>query len=136
MKSFKTIICALTLGAALVGTTATAQAAGDAAAGEAFYNTEIAGNKYAKSAPGYNKVGCVTCHSSNLRNNGAHIKTGKIIGPMAASAGRISLGGKTYTRFTDNKKMAKWFKRNCNGVLGRECTPTEKDNFLAFVKSK
>lgn len=132
MKSVKSILCALTLGAALVGTAATAQAA-DAGAGQALYSKEIAGNKYATSS-GKPAVGCVTCHGTNLSSNGAHVKTGKVIGPMAASAGYIDKKGNK--RFTDTKKMAKWFKRNCNGVLGRECSAVEKENFLAFVKSK
>jgi len=132
MKSVKILVCALTLGAALVGAATTAQAA-DAAAGKAFYSQEYGGNKYATSS-GKAQVGCVTCHGATLSREGAHVKTGKAIGPMAASVGYVDKNG--IKRYTDQKKMDKWFKRNCNGVLARECTQAEKDNFLAYMKSQ
>jgi hypothetical protein len=36
-------------------------------------------------------------------------------------------------RYTDPAKVEKWFKRNCNEVLGRECTPQEKGDWLSFM---
>jgi hypothetical protein len=39
-------------------------------------------------------------------------------------------------RFTDVKKIEKWFKRNCNDVLARECTAQEKGDFLKYLLSK
>ena len=36
-------------------------------------------------------------------------------------------------RFTDAAKSAKWFRRNCNDVLGRECTSAEKADVLAWL---
>jgi len=132
MKSITSLVCALTLGATLVGAATTAQAA-DVGAGKAFYEKEYAGNKYATSS-GLGKVGCITCHGSNLSSAGSHVKTGKVIGPMAASKGYVDDRG--VKRYSDEAKMAKWFKRNCNGVLGRECNATEKANFLAYVKSQ
>lgn len=130
MKSVKSLVCAL----ALVAVAGTAQAAGDAAAGKAFYDKVYAGNKYATSA-GVNAVGCVSCHGSNPKSDTKHIKTGKMSGPMAASAGWTDpkTGSK---RFGNAKKVAKWFKRNCKGVLGRECTAPEKENFIAYLKSQ
>ncbi len=134
MKTMKTLVCALTIGAALAGAATTAQAAGDAAAGKAFYEKVYSGNKYAQSA-GVGAVGCVSCHQTNLRQNTRHIKTGKESGPMAASAGwRDPKTGQA--RYADSQKVEKWFKRNCNGVLGRECTAGEKADFLAYMKSQ
>jgi hypothetical protein len=51
--------------------------------------------------------------------------TGKTIEPVAVSV--------TPTRYTDPAKVEKWFKRNCTEVLGRECTPQEKGDWLTFV---
>lgn len=130
MKSMKILVCAL----ALAGVASTAQAAGNASAGKALYEKTYSGNKYAQSA-GIGAVGCVSCHQTNPKQNTKHIKTGKMSGPMAVSAGwRDPKSGQA--RYTDSRKMAKWFKRNCNGVLGRECTAQEKDDFLAYMKSQ
>ena len=50
MNTLKTLVCALTLGAVTMVATAPAQAAGDAAAGKAFYEKVYSGNDYAQSA--------------------------------------------------------------------------------------
>jgi hypothetical protein len=42
----------------------------------------------------------------------------------------------TPDRFTDPEKVAKWFSRNCNGVLGRDCTAVEKGDFITYLSSK
>ena len=36
-------------------------------------------------------------------------------------------------RFTDQAKVEKWFKRNCNDVLGRECIAQEKADVLSCL---
>jgi len=36
-------------------------------------------------------------------------------------------------RYTDEKKIEKWFKRNCKDTWGRECTAQEKGDFLTFL---
>ena len=36
-------------------------------------------------------------------------------------------------RFSDVAKTEKWFRCNCNDVLGRECTPGEKADVLAWL---
>ena len=36
-------------------------------------------------------------------------------------------------RFADTAKSEKWFRRNCNDVLGRECTASEKADVLAWL---
>ena len=41
----------------------------------------------------------------------------------------------TRERFTDAAKSEKWFRRNCNDVIGRECTAAEKADVLAWLLS-
>lgn len=74
------------------------------------------------------KMNCTTCHGDDLGKAGKHHKTGKLIEPMAPSANP--------ERFTDAKKIEKWFKRNCNDAWGRECTAQEKGDVLKFLLSK
>lgn len=70
---------------------------------------------------------CMTCHSASPLSAG-ETRAGKPIEPMAVS--------KTPGRFADIKKVSKWFRRNCKSVLGRECTPQEKGDFLTYMLSK
>ncbi|MBX3687046.1 MAG: DUF1924 domain-containing protein [Rhodocyclaceae bacterium] len=70
---------------------------------------------------------CSQCHGDKPRNAG-RTPTGKSIEPMAVSA--------TPTRYTDAAKVEKWFRRNCNEVLGRACTPAEKGDWLAYMISQ
>ena len=42
----------------------------------------------------------------------------------------------TPTRYTDPAKVEKWFKRNCQEVLGRQCTPLEKGDWLSAMISQ
>ena len=68
---------------------------------------------------------CATCHTSNPAVTGKHAKTGKAIAPLAPAANP--------ERFTDASVAEKWFKRNCNDVLGRACTAQEKGDVLAWL---
>lgn len=70
---------------------------------------------------------CTTCHTADPAQMG-QTRAGKEIDPMAVS--------KTPDRFTDPDKVAKWFGRNCNSVLGRACTPLEKGDALTFLISR
>jgi len=70
---------------------------------------------------------CTSCHSKNPINAG-QTRAGKEIAPMAVS--------RSPDRYTDPKKVKKWFRRNCKSVLGRICTPTEKGDFLTFMLSQ
>lgn len=96
----------------------------------------------AKAAPGYqafsaargeqffkakhgNDWSCASCHTDNPAAIGKHAKTGKPIQPLAPSANA--------ERFTDPAKVQKWFKRNCNDVAGRVCTPQEQGDVLAYL---
>ena len=38
-------------------------------------------------------------------------------------------------RFTDLKKVEKWFRRNCDDVYARECTAQEKGDFISWIDS-
>lgn len=70
---------------------------------------------------------CTSCHGNDTRGPGRN-PAGKAIEPMALSA--------SPARYTDPAKVEKWFKRNCNEVLGRECTPLEKGDWLSFMISQ
>lgn len=69
---------------------------------------------------------CSTCHTENPKAMGM-ARTGKVIEPMAASVNPA--------RFTDTAFVEKWFGRNCDSVFGRECSPAEKANFIAWLSS-
>jgi len=71
---------------------------------------------------------CPACHTDDLRKNGKHAKTGKLIDPLAPSV--------NLKRLTSIKEMKKWLKRNCEWTLGRECTPQEKGDFLVFIQTQ
>ncbi|NNM69338.1 MAG: DUF1924 domain-containing protein, partial [Gallionella sp.] len=68
---------------------------------------------------------CASCHTDNPAAQGKHAKTEKIIKPMAPAANP--------GRFTDAAKVAKWFKRNCNDVLERECSAQEKGDVMTYL---
>ena len=70
---------------------------------------------------------CTSCHTKSPLSVGS-TRAGKEIAPMAIS--------KTPDRYTDIKKVEKWFRRNCKSVLGRPCTPLEKGDFLAFMMNQ
>lgn len=67
---------------------------------------------------------CTTCHTSNPASSGK-TPVGKVIEPISQAANK--------ERFTDSKKVEKWFKRNCEWVLERECTPKEKGDFVTYM---
>lgn len=85
-----------------------------AARGENFYKTRQS-----------HKLSCSSGHTDNPTAQGKHSETDKLIKPLAPSANP--------DRFTDMKKVTKWFKRNCNDVLDRECTPQEKGDVLTCL---
>ncbi|MFZ4537653.1 DUF1924 domain-containing protein [Propionivibrio sp.] len=91
-----------------------------AARGEKLHVTKFAGGKADTPA-------CTSCHADSPRSAG-RTPAGKSIEAVAVSV--------TPTRYTDPAKVEKWFKRNCNDVLGRECTPLEKGDWLSFVISQ
>ncbi len=86
------------------------------ARGEQFFNV-----KHGK------EWSCASCHENPPNHETKHIITGKVIKPLAPSANPA--------RFTDEAKVDKWFKRNCNDVLGRECSAQEKSEVLSWLMS-
>jgi len=86
----------------------------NSARGEQFFNT-----KHGK------EWSCASCHENPPNHDTKHIVTGKVIKPLAPSANPA--------RFTDEVKAEKWFKRNCNDVLGRDCTTQEKADVLSWL---
>lgn len=72
-----------------------------------------------------NEWSCASCHTANPAQTGKHAKTGKVIDPLAPSANAA--------RFTSPKKVEKWFKRNCNDVLDRECSALEKGDVITYL---
>jgi hypothetical protein len=70
---------------------------------------------------------CTTCHTADATKTG-QTRAGKDIEPMAASTNP--------NRYSDQAKTEKWFGRNCNNVLGRDCTATEKGDFITFMLSQ
>ncbi len=69
---------------------------------------------------------CTICHTTNPAQQGKTV-VGKTIEPISPAVNK--------ERFTDPKKVEKWFKRNCEWVLERECTTKEKGDFITFMMS-
>ena len=69
---------------------------------------------------------CATCHSADPRQPGKTpaFRTLEAMAPVI-----------TPSRFTDAKKVEKWFRRNCDDVFKRECTAQEKGDFVTFLSS-
>lgn len=70
---------------------------------------------------------CASCHTGNPLAAGRHAKTGK---PIAALA-----PGANPERFKHDAAVDKWFRRNCNDVLGRACTAQEKGDVVQYLLS-
>ena len=68
---------------------------------------------------------CASCHENPPNHDTKHIVTGKVIKPLSPNVNP--------ERFVDQVKVEKWFKRNCNDVLARECTAQEKADVLAWL---
>ena len=84
------------------------------------------GEQFFKSPHG-REWSCATCHTQSPLQQGKHAQTGKTIAPLAPAANA--------QRFSDAGKVEKWFKRNCNDVLGRACTAQEKGDVLQYLTS-
>jgi cytochrome c553 len=100
----------------LAGYAAEAGAAPDAQRGRVFF-TSRHGQEWT----------CATCHGNPPTGDGRHETTGKAIRPLAPAFNA--------ERFTDRAKANKWFRRNCKDVVGRECSPSEKADVLAWLNS-
>lgn len=95
---------------------AAAGAPGNAERGRAFFANRH-GNEWA----------CSSCHGTPPTANGKHASTGRSIAPLAPAFNPKA--------FTDTAKVDKWFRRNCNDVVGRECSAAEKADVLTYLLS-
>ncbi len=95
---------------------AQAGAPGNAGKGQVFFNNRQGG-----------EWSCASCHGTPPTTQGKHANTGKVIAPLAPAFNPKA--------FTDTAKVDKWFKRNCNDVLSRECSASEKADVLAYLNS-
>ncbi len=68
---------------------------------------------------------CSSCHGNPPTQTGKHASTGKSIAPLAPAFNP--------ERFTDTNKVEKWLRRNCNDVIGRECTSGEKADLISWL---
>jgi hypothetical protein len=68
---------------------------------------------------------CSSCHGEPPTAAGRHASTGKSIQPLAPAFNA--------ERFSDPARVEKWFRRNCNDVVGRECSTAEKADVLAWL---
>ena len=84
------------------------------------------GEAFFKSTHG-SEWSCSSCHTSNPLAAGKHARTGKSIAPLAPATNP--------ERFTDSSVVDKWFRRNCNDVLGRACTAQEQGDVLQYLMS-
>lgn len=95
---------------------AAAGAPGDATRGQAFFTTRHGA-----------EWSCASCHGTPPTSQGKHANTGKVIAPLAPAFNPKA--------FTDTAKVDKWFRRNCNDVVNRECSAGEKADVLAYLTS-
>lgn len=95
-----------------------------AEAGNAAFSAERGRALYTQRTTDWS---CASCHTTDPRGEGRHAVTGKTISPFAPAANA--------ERFTNPAKVEKWFRRNCNDVLGRQCTTVERGDLLTYVLS-
>ncbi len=82
---------------------------------------------YQGKAP-YQQRSCESCHGDDLTKEAKHIKTNKVIKPMALSVNP--------ERYSNSKKVKKWFYRNCKWTMGHTCSVQEQADILAYLKSR
>ena len=70
---------------------------------------------------------CSSCHGAVPTQTSKHASTGKPIAPLAPAFNP--------ERFVDPAKTEKWFRRNCNDVMGRECSPAEKADVISWLRT-
>ena len=113
LVAWSTAFAATTPAELLAGYNTQAGAPGQPARGQKLFTTQ--GRDMSRAS----------CHGALPTQAAKHASTGK---PIAALAPAFNP-----ERFTDPAKVEKWFRRNCNDVMARECTPTEKADVLAWL---
>lgn len=129
MSCIRTAARALMLAAALAGTAwaGTPQEQLSALSAQAGRSPNVAQGQQFFNAKHGREWSCASCHNAQPTGEGKHANTGKSISALAPAFNP--------ERFTDPAKSEKWFRRNCNDVLARECTPAEKADVLAWLMS-
>jgi len=89
-----------------------------AIAGKMFFNRKIKGAHGKETA-------CASCHTPNPANAGKHIITGKTIRPLSPAVND--------KRFNDIENVEDKFTEHCNDIIGSDCTPEEKANFVGYL---
>lgn len=98
------------------GYEAAAGAPGQAERGQAFFTRSHGG-----------EWSCASCHGERPTGPGRHAVTGKTLAPLAPAFNPRA--------FTDERRVEKWFRRNCQDVARRACTPAEKADVLAWLRT-
>lgn len=98
----------------LAGYAAQSGAPAQAARGQAFFQSRHGG-----------EWSCASCHGALPTGPGRHAATGKAIEPLAPAFNPKA--------FSDAARTDKWFRRNCNDVVSRECSAAEKADVLAYL---
>lgn len=93
-----------------------AGASGRADRGQAFFTRRHGG-----------EWSCASCHGQVPTGAGRHAVTNKPMDPLAPA-----FNAKV---FTDERRVEKWFRRNCQDVVQRECSAAEKADVLAWLQT-
>ncbi len=124
----RTARIAVLLTATAAGSVTRAGTPAELLAGYAAQGTEApspkAGQQFFNNRHG-REWSCASCHGAVPTQTGKHASTGKPIDPLAPAF--------SVERFTDAAKAEKWFRRNCNDVLGRTCSQAEKADVLSWL---
>jgi hypothetical protein len=92
--------------------------------GKTFFNREVIQFKGDINNPG-KAIACASCHTSNPADTGKHIVTGKPIKPLSPMVNT--------KRFKSMQEVEKNFTKHCNEVVGSDCSPQEKGNYIAYL---
>ncbi|NOT14048.1 MAG: DUF1924 domain-containing protein [Methylotenera sp.] len=95
-----------------------------ASEGKSFFYREVIQFKGDRQNPG-KPLACASCHTKNPADFGKHIVTGKKIKPLSPVVNA--------KRFDDIEHVEKQFTEHCNEIIGSDCTPQEKANYIAFL---
>ena len=120
-------------GATLIAALATATQAATPADLQAAYSAQAAtpavperGQQLFTSRHG-REWSCSSCHGAVPTQAGRHASPGKPFAPVAPAFNP--------ERFVDAAKTEKWLRRNCNDVMGRECSPAEKADVISWLRA-
>lgn len=119
------VVCVLAWPAMAGDTTPAAQLQKWSAQAGAPGNAERGRDFFARKHGG--EWSCASCHGAPPTRPGRHANTGKTLDPLAPAFNPRAL--------TDSARTDKWFRRNCNDVLKRECSAAEKADILAYLVS-